>query len=367
MQWTDFLGHETQINWFRTAVKQGRLASTFLLTGPAGIGKLTFARLVAKSLLCPNTVDFTPCGRCESCAQVDANTNPDLLQVFKLPNEANIPMAKLVGEEDKRMRDGLCYEISLKPFSGKRRIAIIDDADFLNVEGANCLLKTLEEPPRGAVIFLISTSQQRQLPTIRSRCQIVRFQPLSKTNLAELLLRLKWVTDPSVASEFAQSAEGTLENVKFLQDDDFRVFRSELRRRLSESPLQFVELAKSIVASVDSVGSDSKEKRDRLRVILKEITYFYRRALFDHNQVQMNDDHVHANDDRTRAVTDALETNSKQDDFVDQASRRWTNPTHTALRAMQRCLDASNQVERFLGTPIIVESLCTDLTEICRA
>ena len=77
------------------------------------------------------------------------------------------------------MREGLCHDIALKPFRGGRKIAIIDDADYLNQEGANCLLKTLEEPPEKSVIILIGTSQQRQLPTIRSRCQIVRFAPLS--------------------------------------------------------------------------------------------------------------------------------------------------------------------------------------------
>jgi DNA polymerase III subunit delta' len=353
MQWTDFLGHETQINWFRTAVLQGRLASTFLLTGPSGIGKRTFARLVAKSLLCPHASNFTPCGKCESCVQVDADSNPDVLQLAKPPEKSTIPLELLVGDRETRLREGLCYEISLKPFGGLRRVAIIDDADFLAVEGANSLLKTLEEPPPRAVIFLISTSEQRQLPTIRSRCQVIRFQPLSNDNLAKLLLRHNWVTDESIAREFAEFAEGSLGNVRFLQDEDFRAFRNELRRRLSETPLQFMDLAKSIVASVDSVGADGAEKRDRLRVIIKEMTYFYRQALYEFNQPNT-----------AGSLTGGM---TKQDDFVMQAAKRWPNPTHIAVRAMQRCLDASSQVERFMGTAMIVESLCVELTEICRA
>ena len=86
------------------------------------------------------------------------------------------------------MREGLCYDIALKPYSGRRKVAIIDDADYLNKEGANCLLKTLEEPPPKSLLILIGTSEQRQLPTIRSRCQIVRFQPLPEQDVAELLL-----------------------------------------------------------------------------------------------------------------------------------------------------------------------------------
>ncbi len=69
------------------------------------------------------------------------------------------------------MREGLCHDIALKPFMGGRKVAIIDDADDLNEEGANCLLKTLEEPPPHSVLILIGTSAERQLPTIRSRAR----------------------------------------------------------------------------------------------------------------------------------------------------------------------------------------------------
>ena len=73
------------------------------------------------------------------------------------------------------MREGLCHDISLKPYSGRRKVAVIDDADYLNQEGANALLKTLEEPPPKSLLILIGTSEQRQLPTIRSRCRRLRW------------------------------------------------------------------------------------------------------------------------------------------------------------------------------------------------
>ena len=84
------------------------------------------------------------------------------------------------------MREGLCHDISLKPYMGNRKVAIVDDADYLNAEGANSLLKTLEEPPPRSVLILVGTTPAKQLPTIRSRCRIIRFDPLPTETVAEL-------------------------------------------------------------------------------------------------------------------------------------------------------------------------------------
>ena len=90
MQWTDLVGHQQQRDWFSAALSRGRLASSFLFVGPEGVGKRTFARLLAKSLLCRATsarqLDF--CGGCEDCVQVDAHTHPDLIEIAKPPEKA---------------------------------------------------------------------------------------------------------------------------------------------------------------------------------------------------------------------------------------------------------------------------------------
>ena len=120
-----------------------------------------------------------PCETCPSCTMVLAGTHPDLDVVGKPADKAFLPLELFIGDREHRRQEGLCHNISLKPFMGGRKIAVIDDADFLNAEGANCLLKTLEEPPPQSVLILIGTSPAKQLPTIRSRCQLVRFRPLA--------------------------------------------------------------------------------------------------------------------------------------------------------------------------------------------
>ena len=85
MDWQYFLGHHLQREWFKNAITHDRLASTFLLVGPESIGKRTFARIIAKTLLCTSVspTDFAPCGTCETCVQIEAGTHPDLIQIAK--------------------------------------------------------------------------------------------------------------------------------------------------------------------------------------------------------------------------------------------------------------------------------------------
>ena len=108
------------------------------------------------------------------------------------------------------MREGLCHAIALKSFMGGRKIAVIDDADDLNVEGANALLKTLEEPPPDSLLILIGTSVERQLPTIRSRSQMIHFHPLPAETVERLLLARQSIEDPAEAARLARQCGGSL-------------------------------------------------------------------------------------------------------------------------------------------------------------
>src|SRR5436190_1273316 len=213
MTWQNIRGHDRVVEKFRRALARGRLASTFLFVGPSGIGKRTFALTLAKGLLCERVPEqrLEPCGECPSCLQVASLNHPDVELIAKPADKAFIPLELLIGDADHRMRAGLCYSIALKPYSGRRKVAIIDDADYLNKEGANCLLKTLEEPPPRSLLILIGTSEQRQLPTIRSRCQIMRFQPLAENDVAELLVEQGLCADAGVARAAASHSEGSLE------------------------------------------------------------------------------------------------------------------------------------------------------------
>ena len=145
MSWSEIIGHEAVVERFKRAAHKGRLVSTYLFVGPDGIGKRKFALKLAQSVLCEVNPEeqLEPCGSCPGCQQVAASTHPDLIQISKPEDKANIPVETFIGDRDHRMQVGLCHDISLKPFSGTRKVAIIDDSDALNQESANALLKTL--------------------------------------------------------------------------------------------------------------------------------------------------------------------------------------------------------------------------------
>src|ERR1700722_353926 len=225
MAWQGIEGHDAIVTRFRRALGRGRLASTFLFVGPSGIGKRAFAHKLAQSLFCQATPSeqLAPCGTCDSCVQTLAGTHPDLHVVAKPTDRAAIPVSAFIGDDQHRMREGLCHQIALKPFMGGRRVAIIEDADYLNEEGANALLKTLEEPPPRSVLILIATNVERQLPTIRSRAQIVRFAPLDDEVVARLLTRNSNATSDE-AARLASFAEGSIERAQEMADPELWTF-----------------------------------------------------------------------------------------------------------------------------------------------
>jgi len=281
MTWQSIRGHDRIAEKFRRAITKGRLASTFLFVGPAGIGKRTFALALAKAFLCERSPELRlePCGQCPSCLQVASRNHPDIELIAKPADKAYIPLELLIGDAEHRMRAGLCYNIALKPFSGRRKIAILDDADYLNKEGANCLLKTLEEPPAKSILILIGTSEQRQLPTIRSRCQIVRFSPLSENDVAELLVDRGICTDATLAHSAAANSQGSLERAALWCDPSIGEFRHDLIQILGQPTFDMPPVAKMIGQFVESAGKDSAAKRQRTRLVVSLAEEFYRANL----------------------------------------------------------------------------------------
>ncbi|MGD9127532.1 MAG: DNA polymerase III subunit delta' [Planctomycetia bacterium] len=283
MTWHGIEGHDTTVERFRRALDRGRLASSFLFVGPAGIGKRTFALRLAQALLCDTNdeAQLNPCGACASCKQVNAGTHPDVIRVEKPKDRAYIPIELLIGDRDHRMQQGLCHEISLKPFKGGRKIAIIDDADLLNIEGANALLKTLEEPPPQSVLILIGTSPARQLPTIRSRCQTIRFEPLPSETVARLLVEQGVVSNDAEAAPIAERAEGSLEMATELADPALWEFRKRLFTQLNQPRLESVRTATMVSKFVDEAGRDAPARRARLRYVIRFAIEFYRERLLE--------------------------------------------------------------------------------------
>jgi DNA polymerase-3 subunit delta' len=280
-------------------------------------------------LLCKKRDNLNPCGVCDSCklfggknsTEFDFETrdfttdspHPDLYYVAKPPDKSFLPMELLVGDKEHRGRAGLCYNISRTPFLQNGKVAIINDADFFNAEGANALLKTLEEPPPDAVMILIGTSTAKQLPTIRSRCQIVRFSPLPPEVLSKILVQKGIVPSAEQGEKWAIQAEGSLDQAKELADGDVELLRTELTKYLTAPHWDAVGIAAKLNGLVEALGKEAPPRRRRLRLLFG--------LAIDHFRSEM------------------------QSDYPRQAARR-----------LERTLDALEHVDRNVNMPYIIEA-----------
>lgn len=266
MSWQEFVGHQPLIEMFRRAWERGRTGHAFLLLGPAGIGKRTFARNITQTLFCERRGpgEFDACGLCSACKQVAASTHPDLIEIGCPPGKRELPIALIAGDKERRGKEGLCHDLSLRPMSAASRIAIIDDAETMNEESANSLLKTLEEPPPGAILFLLAPDLTQILPTIRSRCQVIRFTPLTPEELTTLILRQGLVSQPAEAAELAAVAEGSLETAAQLLDAGLLRIKTGIEKQLATRPLNGLAVAKALEALFDELGGDTSRQREYL-------------------------------------------------------------------------------------------------------
>jgi DNA polymerase-3 subunit delta' len=256
---------------FAQVVRRGRLGHAYLFVGPPGVGKRLFATEFAKALLCEKRTPekFDACDQCPSCVHVDADTNPDVFAVTRPPDSLDVPI-ELIRE--------LCAGFALKSASGRGKVAILDDADDLNEAAANCFLKTLEEPPAGSVLLLIGTTPERQLTTLVSRCQVVRFHPLSEALVAELL-KSQGITDAGLLRRLVRLSEGSPGQALELADPTLWEFRRKLFAGLFQPNADVVGLAQEWMHFVEEAGKESAPQRQRAAQVLRLLVEFLRDAV----------------------------------------------------------------------------------------
>lgn len=181
---TRIFGHDAHFQAFTKAMVSGRLHHGWILSGPRGVGKAGFAHEAARMLVDPEN---------RFASMVDHRTHPDILWVQRLSKEA--PKEGEAADPDAELKRSIAidqirevqHSLTTRPSMGPKRVVIIDAADDLERGGANALLKSLEEPPVGTYFMLVSHASDRLLPTIRSRCQVMRFEALGDAEMRQAL------------------------------------------------------------------------------------------------------------------------------------------------------------------------------------
>jgi len=179
MRLADLVGQDSARTALLRAIERGHLAHAYLFDGPAGVGKRGAALGLAMALNCPEAPG-TGCGACEVCRRIEAGLHPDVASFGPSGPGGQIVI------DDARTIQALARS---RPHEAAARIIVVDDADAMNPNAANCLLKTLEEPLARNHLVLCTAAPDRLLPTIRSRTQSIRFRPLPAAQLLELARR----------------------------------------------------------------------------------------------------------------------------------------------------------------------------------
>lgn len=208
MPFKDIKGQDKPIEILKSYFKNPSLSAAYLFTGQEGVGKFLAAKNFAKALNCLNEGEDA-CGVCPSCLKIDKGLHPDVH--FIAPEDTDI-----IRIEDIR---NLKKDVFLKPYEAKKRVFIINDAHTLNAEAANALLKVLEEPPPHNLIILVTPKPGLLFKTVVSRCRIIKFAPLKRENLKNILFK-DYSLHNHLAHFLAYFSEGRIGAALRLKDTD---------------------------------------------------------------------------------------------------------------------------------------------------
>ena len=283
MQLSSLQGQDRVLSYLEAMINRDRLHHALLFVGQDGIGKRTAAKALANRLVCGSSPGLDACGRCGHCVRFREGTHADYL-VVERATKSDGSLEKMIKVEQIR---NIQRSLALKSFEGGKRVVAIFDADRMNSSTANALLKTLEEPPDGVSFILTSNSLSSLLPTIISRCQMIRFAPLSAESLTKIGHAQEEIGELDLVSAIAQ-ANGSASRLLRLLSPEVDAFRLECRQR--------IESLSAHGTAADVLEFAEKDASDKQRVVpylvLDLLQHWYRAALVSRYSPDSNEELV---------------------------------------------------------------------------
>ncbi len=260
MPFADIIGHERIVEVLQRSLRTGKTAHSYLFEGVPGCGRKKTALTLIQAIFCTVLADDA-CGTCPSCRKVAGGSHADVHVIAPLPDKRDISIEQL--REMQRT-------LSLRPYEAPRKACIIEPAERMSVNAANSLLKTLEEPPGDALIILLTENAGMLLPTIRSRCQLIRFAPLSPEHVLALLEQSGM--DAGTASLLAPMSGGSMQRALELDNESLTARREAILVRLQQMDI-------NRIATVFDAAEALSGNRDETLELLDLLISFYRDAV----------------------------------------------------------------------------------------
>ena len=251
----DVVGHKDIIKYIRNAIREDQVSHAYIMNGARGSGKKLLANLFATTLLCEKGGP-DPCNECHSCRQAESGNHPDIIRVtHEKPNSISV--------DD--IREQVNNTIMIKPYQGPYKIYSIDHADIMTPQAQNALLKTIEEPPKYAVIMLLTENAETLLPTITSRCVMLKLRYIKDTLIKKYLMETMEIPDykAEICTAFAQGNMGRA--IMLANSEHFNEIRDEAIQLLKY--IHEMELSE-IVQAVSQITKYKLEITDYLDIIM---------------------------------------------------------------------------------------------------
>ena len=258
----DVVGHKDIIQYMKNAIDQKKLSHAYIVNGQRGSGKKLLSRLFAMTLQCESGQN-EPCGVCRSCVQTKSGNQPDIITIsHEKPTSISVD----------EIRQQLNGDILIKPYSSPYKIYIIPEADLMTVQAQNALLKTLEEPPEYAIIFLLTENADTLLATIRSRCVMLKLRNIKDKLVKKYLMEELQVPDYQ-AELCAAFAQGNIGRAAMLA-------KSEHFNEIKEDAIQLMKYIdqmelQEIISAIKQINKYKLEVTDYLDIL----TIWYRDVL----------------------------------------------------------------------------------------
>lgn len=261
MDYSHIIGHENIIKSLKNTILNNNVSHGYLFQGSKSIGKSKLARVFAKTLLCKEKKDV-PCNQCTSCLKFDSGNHPDVF------------IQNVQGESFKKEQiEELQRSIKTLPYEGERKIYILEDIDKITQQAQNSFLKTLEEPPIYVTILMTVTNSHSLLPTIVSRCQVLKLRPVESIKIEELLVNNyhKSQEEARIISSFSNGIIG--EAINLAHSEDFRNQREEIISVIDRT-------LNSDKFKIFSISEFFQSQREKIESILDVMMVWFRDVLF---------------------------------------------------------------------------------------